>query len=227
MSWLELVRIFHIGVGVLAFVVLPVPLAARKGSKLHVTFGRIYAYAMGTLAVTGVPLAARGLFFDDPRRRANALFLFFIALLASDNAWIGIRALRAARRGASQRNAIDLAPPSALLVGSLGLLVLGLERGAALYLFFALLGGFLASSQIAYCLRPAHGRVESVVRHISGMGVSCITTITAFLVTNARYLFHLGAFNIVVWVTPAALGAIGIGVAQRRWRDRLTRATVA
>jgi hypothetical protein len=58
--------------------------------------------------------------------------------------------------------------------------------------------------------------------HIGGMGVSSITTLTAFLVTNARHVFHLGTFNVFVWITPAVLGAIAIGAAQRAWRARLT-----
>ena len=38
------------------------------------------------------------------------------------------------------------------------------------------------------------------------MGVSCITTLTAFLVTNARHVFHLRVFNLFVWITPVVVG---------------------
>jgi hypothetical protein len=223
MALLSIVRIVHIAFGALAFLVLPVPLFARKGGKRHVSFGRVYAYAMGVLAVTGVPLAARGLFFDDSARRANALFLFFIALLASASAWTGIRALRADRGPSPARRSIDLVAPSMLLAGSIGLGALGLARGVVLHVFFALLGSLLAVGQLSYWRRAARTRVDAIVMHIGGMGVSCITTITAFLVTNARYVFHAGAFNVFVWITPTVLGAIAIGVAQRAWRARLAR----
>jgi hypothetical protein len=155
------------------------------------------------------------LFFESAARRANALFLFFIALLASESTWMGIRALRA------ERSALDLALPSMLLVGSLGLGVIGLARGVVLHVFFALLGSLLALGQLASFSRAPRTRVDAIVRHIGGMGVSCITSVTAFLVTNARYVFHLGAFNVFVWITPAVVGAIAIGVAQRAWRARL------
>jgi len=219
---MSLVRVLHIAIGILAFFVVPVPLLAAKGSKLHVSFGRVYTWAMAALAATGVPLAARGLFFHDPARRANALFLFFIALLASDNAWVGVRAIRAYRGGSSSARALDLAAPSLLLAGSVGLGALGLWRGAVLHVFFALLGTLLALGQLRAARRPARTRTEAIVRHIGGMGVSCITTLTAFLVTNARYVLHLGPFNLFVWITPAVLGAIAIGVAQRAWRARLS-----
>jgi hypothetical protein len=222
MTTMSLVRVLHIAIGILAFFVVPVPLLAAKGSKLHVSFGRAYTWAMAALAATGVPLAARGLFFHDPARRANALFLFFIALLASDNAWVGVRAMRAYRGGSFSARALDLAAPSLLLAGSVGLGALGLVRGALLHVFFALLGTLLALGQLRDARRPARTRTDAIVRHIGGMGVSCITTLTAFLVTNARYVFHLGAFNLFVWITPAVLGAIAIGVAQRAWRARLS-----
>ncbi len=222
MPLLSFVRMVHIAIGVVAFLVLPVPLFAKKGSKRHVSFGRVYAWAMGALAVTGVPLAARGLYFHDPARRANALFLFFIALLASDTAWTGIRALRADRNPSPRRSALDLVAPSMLLAGSMGLGAIGLARGVVLHVFFALLGSLLALGQLSYWRRAPRTRADAIVMHIGGMGVSSITTLTAFLVTNARHVFHLGAFNVFVWITPAVLGAFAIGAAQRAWRARLT-----
>jgi uncharacterized membrane protein len=221
MNWLAVLRVVHIGFGIVAFLVLPVPLLARKGSKAHVSFGRVYVYAMAALALTGVPLAARGLFLHDPARRASALFLFYVALLASDSAWNGVHVLRAARRAEPRRGMLELGPPTALLCGAVGLFVLGMEGGVILHILFALLGGVIASTQIRFWLRAPHTRAETLVAHIGGMGVSCITTLTAFLVTNAQHLFHLRTFNIVVWITPAVLGGIAIGVAQRAWRARL------
>jgi hypothetical protein len=111
-----------------------------------------------------------------------------------------------------------------LLVGSIGLVVLGLARGVVLHGFFGVLGLLLALGQLSRWRRAAWTRTDAVAMHIGGMGVSCITTVTAFLVTNARYVFHLGAFNVFVWITPAVVGGFAIGVAQRSWRARLTRA---
>jgi uncharacterized membrane protein len=220
MTALSFVRVVHIAIGVLAFVVLPVPLLTKKGGRLHVSFGRVYVYAMGALAATGIPIAARGLLSENPARRANALFLFFIALLASDNAWIGIRALRANRTGCPGPSVLDRALPAMLLAGSIGLGALGLARGVVLHLFFGVLGALLALTQLSYWTRSSRTRADAIARHIGGMGVSSITAVTAFLVTNARHVFHLGAFNVFVWITPAVLGGIAIGVAQRAWADR-------
>jgi hypothetical protein len=226
MTAMSIVRIVHIAIGVVTFLVLPVPLLAKKGGKRHVSFGRVYAWAMAALAVTGAPLAARGFFFENPARRANALFLFFIALLAVESTWTGIRALRADRGSATGPNALDRVPPATLLAASIGLGALGLARGVVLHVFFALLGSLLSVGQLSYWRRAQRTRADAVVMHIGGMGVASITSVTAFLVTNARHVFHLGVFNVFVWITPAVVGAIAIGVAQRTWRARLTpRAT--
>jgi hypothetical protein len=191
-----------------------------------VRFGRIYAYAMAAMVLTGVPLAARGLSSPLAARRSNALFLFYIALLAAESSWTGLRALRASRQPGPP-GALELAPPLALTVGGVSLLASGLAHGSVLHVFFALLGSALGMRHIAFWRRAARSRTDAIVAHLNGMGVSAIVTLTAFLVTNARYLFGLGAFTVAVWITPAVTGAIAIGVAQRRWREREAARTEA
>ncbi len=139
MPLLSILRVVHIAIGVLAFILLPVPLLTRKGSKRHVSFGRVYVWAMWALAATGIPLAARALFADGWGPRANALFLFFVALLASETAWMGVRALRA-RRGDSATSRLDGVLPSLLLACSIAVGALGLARGVALHGFLGALG---------------------------------------------------------------------------------------
>jgi hypothetical protein len=48
---------------------------------------------------------------------------------------------------------------------------------------------------------------------MTGMGTSCITTVTAFLVVNA-HRFGLGTFDLLVWTAPGVVGGVGLGV----WR---------
>jgi len=221
MTLFTTILVLHIAAGGLALLVVGVPLLSRKGSRLHITFGRAYCYAMAVVAATGVPLAAYGLAQEDPTRRANALFLFFVALLASESAWSGVRALRSLRQRERTRRPLDVVPPAMLLAGAVALLALGLYRGAVLYLTFGALGLLLATGRIAFWRKPVHGRADAIVMHIGGMGVSTITTFTAFVITNGRYLFHLRAFNLALWLVPTLVGAAAIGVAQRAWRARL------
>jgi len=227
MTALASLRVVHIAAGALALLVLGVPLLSRKGSKLHVGFGRVYVYAMGVVAVTGVPLAAYGLSDPNPTRRANALFLLFVALFASESAWTGMRALRAMRDASQSRRSLDLVTPTLLLAASLGLLGLGIAEGSVLYLAFALLGVAISTGRIAFWRKPARSRADAIVQHIGGMGVSSITTFTAFVITNGRYLFHLRAFTVALWLVPVFLGAVALGAAQRKWRAQLERGNPA
>ena len=135
---------------------------------------------------------------------------------------MGIRALRAQLGRSRERSIFDFVAPSTLLVGSIGLGLLGLARGVVLHVAFAVLGAFLATGQIRYWRRRSRTRADAIAMHIGGMGVSSITTLTAFLVTNARYVFHLGVFNVFVWITPTIVGGIAIAVAQSAWRARET-----
>ncbi len=224
MSWFVLIRWLHIAVGALAFAVVAIPLLARKGGKQHVRFGRVYVYAMAVLAVTGAPLALRGLADENPVRRANALFLFFIALLAADSAWMGVGVLRAAKGAPAARGGpARIGPPALLLLAALGLLVLGILGGSVLHVSFALLGATLAAGRIAFWRRSGRTRADAIVMHIGAMGVSCITTLTAFVITNARWFFHARAFTLALWIVPTVLGAVAIAVSQRAWRARLVR----
>jgi hypothetical protein len=220
MNAFTIVRAVHIALGVVALGTMFVPIFSRKGSKLHVEVGRVYAVTMGALAATGAPLAVHSALDPDPRRRVSGLFLFFIALLAADSAWMGVRALRTKHREGPNRRPLDLLPPITLLAGALVILALGVTRGVVLHVVFGMLGVSLGASQIAFWLRAPKGRADSILRHIGAMGTSCIVTVTAVVVTNAR---HLGAavYNPVAWITPGVVGAVAIFLAQRSWRARL------
>ena len=116
---------------------------------------------------------------------------------------------------------LDWLAPSLLFAGSVGLGAMGVARGVFLHVFFALLGASLAAGRLRSLLRRTERtRADAITAHIGGMGVSTITTITAFLVTNARHVFHLGVYNVFVWITPAVVGAVAIGVTQRAFRAR-------
>lgn len=53
---------------------------------------------------------------------------------------------------------------------------------------------------------------------MSGMGATCIATVTAFLVANAQSL-GLEPFAAWLWVLPGLLGTAGMRLWARRWRE--------
>jgi len=150
------------------------------------------------------------------------LFLLYVNLLGATCASMGVRVLRTKQRTRPHRNLYDLGLPAALLAAGIGLGVFGVARGVPLFVVFAALGAFLAVGQLRFWLRSPVTRTQWLLEHMSGMGGSCITTVTAFLVVNAQRM-GFGTFDVLVWVAPGVLGSIGLGLWLRRWRARLER----
>src|SRR5580698_6431050 len=74
-AYLRVLLTLHISCGVVAFVCAPVALATAKGGKVHRRFGKIYFWAMATVAVTALILSfALPVYF--PRHGCGVQLLF-------------------------------------------------------------------------------------------------------------------------------------------------------
>lgn len=219
MTWIEKARMLHIAAGITALAVFWVPMVTRKGGPLHRRVGWIYVAAMGVVAVTAVVVCTGRILFNGPEVRARSLFLLFISILAASAAATGVRALREKRRLAATRKVINLGLPILFFVSSVGISLYGLWLGRALFTLFGTFGLVSSSSQLFYWLRPPQSRMHWWFWHMSGMGVSSIATLTAFLVVNAPRL-GLASFSILPWVAPGVVGAIGLSVWIRYYKKK-------
>ena len=132
----------------------------------------------------------------SPRARASAQF--------------GVRALRTKGRAEASKAAIDLIPPLLLVAGGVALAAFSIYRWTVLYVLFAGLGVAIGVTHLRFWLTPpAHARAVVFLAHMSGMGTSCITTVTAFVVVNARS-FGMRTFDLAVWAGPIAVLAVGL-----------------
>jgi cytochrome c-type biogenesis protein CcmH/NrfF len=59
---------------------------------------------------------------------------------------------------------------------------------------------------------------------MGGMGTSCITTLTAFVVVNARRL-GMHTFDVGLWATPIVVLGIGLTLWRRAYVRRRERET--
>jgi hypothetical protein len=209
----------HIAAGVVALLVFWIPLVTKKGGRFHRRAGWVYVVAAGTIAVTGLASCARMLTDDRPQNDRVALFLAYVGVFAAASAQMGVRALATKKRATASRNPLDLTPPVLLVAGGVGLAALGLGAGRVLFVLFAALGVTLGLTQLRFWLRPPVTPRAWFYAHMGGMGSSCITTLTAFAVVNARRL-GLGTFDLVVWVVPVLVGAVGLTLWQRYYRRR-------
>jgi hypothetical protein len=215
-------RILHIAAGAVALATFWLPLVSKKGGVTHRRAGWLYVGASAVIAVTGVvSVVSCVAWLTDarPDNDAFAVFLLYVAVLAASSADNGIRALRAKSRATPRRALRDLALPSLLVAGGGALAVFGATRSAVLFVVFAILGAILGVTQLRFALRAPKTNKEWFFQHMSGMGASCITTITAFLVVNASR-FGLGAGNLFVWVAPGVVLGTGLTLWQRFYRRR-------
>jgi cytochrome c-type biogenesis protein CcmH/NrfF len=56
---------------------------------------------------------------------------------------------------------------------------------------------------------------------MTGMGTSCITTVTAFIVVNARH-FGMRTFDLRLWAGPIAVLTVGLTLWRRYHARRLS-----
>jgi uncharacterized membrane protein len=209
----------HIAAGAVALLVFWVPLVTKKGGRTHRCVGWVYVVAAGTLAFTGFLLCIQLVSSGSPLRWRAGIFLAYVSLLAGASAQLGVRALRTKGRVGVSRAAIDVVPPLLLVVGGVALAAFGIHRSMVLYVLFAALGVVLGLSHLRFWLTPPAHKRGWFLAHMSGMGTSCITTVTAFVVVNARR-FGMRTFDLALWVGPIAVLAVGLTVWRRYYARR-------
>jgi uncharacterized membrane protein len=217
----QIVLAVHIAAGAVSLLVFSVPLVTKKGGRTHRRVGWVYVAAAATVAATGfllcIPLVSSG----SPFRWRAGIFLAYVSLLAAASAQFGVRALRTKARAGASRAAIDLVPPLLLIAGGALLATFGIHRSIVLYVLFAALGVVLGAAQLRFWLTPPAHERSWFLAHMTGMGTSCITTITAFIVVNARR-FGMRTFDLTVWAAPIVVLAIGLTLWRRYYARRLT-----
>jgi hypothetical protein len=176
------------------------------------------------VAITGIVTAAHLVAQGGPALQRAGIFLSYVGVLAGASAQLGVRALRMKERIKS--TPFDLLPPLLLVGGGVALVLFGLAQGKPLYILFAALGIVQGITHFRYWLTPpSHGR-EWFLAHMTAMGTSCITTVTAFVVTNARRL-GMHTFDLPLWIIPIVLLGVGLGFWRRSYARRFTSAAKA
>ena len=234
----------HIAVGSFALLLFWVPAVARKGSRLHVRAGRLYAIAMYVVSITAFiasimvladPLGIRRPGeLPDPERAASlaqgfrmfSLFLLMLSVLVFTSVRHGVAALRERTAPGSLSRPVHRA-----LIAALGLLAvvvgaLGIVHGQLLLIIF---GGISLAS--AWGMSRDLGKTERrpsdlVVAHLNGLIGSGIGAYTAFFAFGgSRFFGELlpGQWQVVPWVLPAIVGTVVISRLSRRFGRRPRR----
>ena len=211
-TWVPYIRLLHIICGMIAFFVAPAALLTVKGGRAHRRWGKLYFWMMAIVAVTAMIMALY----------RPIVFLAFVAVFSFYFAFRGYRSVLRKHQGPA---VMDWAAAIITLVGSLGLIALGLHPirhqfmpAPIVSIGFGLIGTAFSAADISRFLRPASEKMAWWYNHMGGMLGSYITALTAFSAVNFHFLPVA-----VRWLWPSIVGVPAIFVWIGYYRGKFTR----
>jgi uncharacterized membrane protein len=211
-TWFLIVRLVHILCGMVALFVAPVAMIAAKGGPAHIRWGKVYFWMMAVVAMTAMVMALY----------RPIIFLALVAIFSFYFAFRGYRHVVRKRLGPER---VDWFAAIAALLGSVGLVALGIHPLAnaplpapVVSIAFGVLGIFIAGTDIKEFLHPAQDRNAWWYGHMGGMLGSYIATVSAFSAVNFHFLP-----TALRWLWPSIVGVPGIFIWIGYYRKKFTR----
>ncbi|MBK7650083.1 MAG: hypothetical protein IPJ20_04055 [Flammeovirgaceae bacterium] len=208
---LSIALILHIAAGTIALISGLVAMLATKGNRIHRLAGKVYFGGMTTIFVTALVMAI-GRQLD---------FLLMVAFFSYYMTVRGYRILSLKKLNQGQRFAyLDWIIAGVASVFILGLLAWGSwsflhGNNMGLVAFtFGLIGFFFLVSDVKALFNPPKEKMHWWYGHISSMGGSYISAVTAFVVVNIQ-LTH---YQWILWVLPALIGGALISQTIRKYK---------
>ena len=220
MDFFAAVRAIHIGCGAVALVAAFIPIFTRKGGPLHRRAGWCFVGAITVVAATSLLMAVHRLHDGSAPAGVDPIFLGYLSFLALNSAHTGLRALRYKYRTAPSRHPLDLLPPTAVMLGGVGLFWRGIAIGSDLELAFGALGVVVPLMHLRYWLTAPKTALDWKYQHMRSMIGAAVAVLTAFVVLNARWLDLPARFHLWIWLTPPAIGLSAVQIWIRRLQKR-------
>lgn len=210
--WYDALRWAHLLAGIFAFLIAPIILLRRKGTRSHRVLGRLYLWPMSFAAASAAVLA--GL-------KGNTTFVF----IGIFSLYLGVSGFRAlAFKSGHSASPLDKLILVAAMVFFTAMLLYAFTQisqrlGVAIPLLsFGTVGIVLAAADWRR-LNERRGDHDWFFGHMTGMVASYIAAVSAFSVVNLAFL-PLPVR--ILW--PALVGIPMLLVTRRVWSRRLSRA---
>lgn len=227
----DALRILHIAGGGLGLVSMFIPLLSRKGSRVHRSFGKVFAIAMIVAGVSGLVMSGAKLVVpeafgtDDEVRgiRLGGLFLGTIGMLMLGAVQQMLRALARKRQALPKPTVLDVALPIAGGIAGVVTAITGLLVGGPLLIGFGSLTAFTAVGDLRFVLRPLRTPKAWWYQHMQGAMIAIISAVTAFTVFGGRqWLAELVPAQLawMLWVAPALIVTPLFSIWTAKWRRR-------
>ena len=193
----------HVVAGVVSLLTVAIPLVAAKGGRTHRRTGWVFTIAMGVVAATGVfmaafwvavPLMVKPAAPDAPAAvlaahassvRLTAAFFLLLSLITGHATWAGLSVLRP-----NQRPFTKAVFVIGILVTGAAVLVIGLLRGQAVFVFFGIFAVVGAVRELRAVGEAPVGPAR-VIAHVRSILGGATAAFTAFAVQVGSRLTDL------------------------------------
>lgn len=167
---------------------------------------------MCVVGLTSFVLTPWRIFLDPdrtPQSQNFSFFLFYISFFTLTSILFGLSVLKLKTRKNAEKTFARLALPIGLIICGLSVQALGYYSKNLLLILFPFLGHTTAYGHAKYWLKAPEEKKHWWYAHMDGMGVACIATVTAFLVTALPRMSDSVILNSAfIWIAPGIIGGI-------------------
>ncbi len=209
--------VLHIAGGTVALISGLVAMLTTKGGRVHRLAGKIYFWGMTAVFI--------GALFMAVGRRLD--FLLMVAFFSYYMTVRGYRILSLKKLTQGQKAApldwIILLVSGIFVITLFGWGIWVLIKGASMGIVaitFGAIGFSFLSNDVKQFFIPPMEKMHWWYGHISSMGGSYISAVTAFIVVNIQ----LPQYQWVLWVLPGVIGGIIIGRTIKKYKVKFEKA---
>ena len=228
------IRWAHIVVGFSGLAAFWIPVVARKGGAVHMKAGRVFEWAayvvagsaiFNALGRLGAALLDGATLAENEQAFGFLLFLAYLGTVTLASVRHGVRSTRV-KDFSQMRTPPHMALAWASLVGSLvviGYALLVWSDLSIVLLALSPVGLMQGRQMIAQMTQPQSERMAWFYAHMGNMIGAGIAFHTAFAVFGAGRVFQFelpGAWQVVPWVLPAAIGIPANWILETRYRKK-------
>lgn len=223
----QLAFYLHITAGAIALVIFWFPIIAKKGSKKHVFFGKIFTNSMYAVAITGIvmsslilldPLSTKRLaqsFEADKipefiqQSRTFAGFLLMLSVLVISNVRQSILVLQAKNNRAVLKSNAHLTLLFSLIVLALIMGKVGFDNNLLLFKIFSALSIASTIRMFHYIFKAQLKQREWILAHLGNIIGAGIAAYTAFFAFGGQQILSsvlTGNLAMLPWILPSVIG---------------------
>ena len=232
----------HVATGFVGLVAFWIPVFARKGGRLHVRAGRVYAYCAYVVTLSAVTVSAgrivsyqvQGIgLADRPDLYGFALFLGYLGVVTFATVRQAMRVVATRRTPEKLRTPFHEGLGWASIAGSVTVIAYALAVWSDLspiLLGLSPIGLFTGPGMLRLMRNPGARHMGWFYSHLGSMLGGGIAFHTAFAVFGAQrfWAYELaGPFAIVPWILPTIIGIPAIIIWTRYYRRKFAPAASA